>query len=645
MNETNLIEIKKKAFHPDLVNVATLTRLPVIGLLSQYWNGEQEDYINFLKENNIIWENLTINNFNEIIDFSNNAFNKLKQVKGGNFGQFDFRLASILKPKFLKDFNESEFQLLEFNLSDLENEEIKDQIKKIFNEVNSKSFIELKEIQNDKLYLTISRKGMVEVLTETDNGDNITRLSIATARDRITMKNDFLAAKDNNYILSNFILEMCIRMQEIGLSQIKWMAKIFMNSGGEYELKSNTREIIEASLKSQKEKEEKITAEKIRKEVQEELKQEKNQNRFSLAPDSNSEEIEKAKIETRFNQEFVNKINTAPNPLSLGEEYVMKMFDEHHRRVIERMNQKLQQAKEKGPAAYETLRGHIGLGLPIMEALNKTKEQYREEEIVMFASLMLTKDIINVVHKDNKITNLKLEMQDLENSLDKTTLELAKKDNTIKELQGTVSRKTAEMNSLKNGYEDNIAKMEKDLEDKIAEIQREYALKIDEANKIIDDQARIIDRLSPLENQNKAKDERIKELENKYEDILNKRGNFENEKVELNYENKKLKEENQQLRKINSRALELEKQNIELSTKEQFLNQKIADLEKLLKEKETIGGLVEKLNLSANSTIKNQAIKSDNKLKSVELQKDLFEESDLEFKKQPKATDILGKEL
>ncbi|TEY00707.1 hypothetical protein [Campylobacter sp. US33a] len=524
----NTIEVKQHHFDANTLHMNTSSKLPVIGLLSEYWTGDEDSFTKYLLDNQILPSETTINNVEELLDFSNKIFaNLIKMGQQGKIEKFDFKLASLFKPRFLRDFEQKEFQVLLFDISGFDNEEIKNKIKDIFLSVKSKSFIEFKEICEDKMFLTISRRGIAE--TKDNDDDSIAKLSIATARDRITLLNNFQSAKDNNYISSDFILKMATMMQESDLSGIKFNVRMTVGYN-EYDATYTAEEVIAESLKTKQEREALQKVEEIKQQAREEIKQQDNLNRISLSPDSNMEQIQKAQTQIRMSKELVNEIKINPQPLNIGDEYVMGLFDDYCKKEIEKKNILLERAKEQGKNAYQTLKSHIEAGLPILEALNRIKEQYRQDETVMFASLLLTKDIVNVANKDIKITDLSVKNTELEKEIEKFSLDLVKKEENITNLQSALTKKSNEMNLLKEHYNEIIYKMKQELEENIKSLETDFNSKINEANDIIDEQSKIIDRLTPYEDQVVRKDERIKELESKYERILEEKLSLEGDK-------------------------------------------------------------------------------------------------------------------
>lgn len=540
------------------VSISNLSKFPVLDILEIYWNDDNKNGWNeFLSKNNFEIKTDNIRNLEDVVTFSNYCFNFLKDINTkNNIGKLDFRLASVLKQRFLTDFKKEEFQTLCLDISSFENDEAKKVIKEAFNEIKTNAFIDFKEIVDDKLYYTYNRKGLLF------DGN---KFSIATARERVNLTEDYKFAKDNNFIGARLILELSKIMVQKGLSEALFSTTIVTPTGS-YDKSYNAKEVVRLSLVTQEEKEELKEAELIKKAAAQEIKDANNLTRGSLNPDSNMSQINKTQPELRINNSFAIKINYGDG------NFFEEIFKKYEQIQLEILNKKLKDVKENGHKAYSTLKTHINNGLPIFEAINTIKQEFRDEEVVRFASFLLTKDLLDLSKVENEVESLKISIAELNVQNDNLSLESAKKETTIKELQGTVAKKNNELNILKETYTNEMEMIRKDAESKIQTIQDDFKKKINEANHIIDEQEKIISKLQFYEKSHKNLEERLSQLEEKNQTLEKEKISLQEKllysekefKLKEDYSNEKIKE------------LKIEIQNKE-SQINQFLNGKKQD--------------------------------------------------------------------
>ncbi len=594
----NSIIVDTEPFNKDGISMLWLTRFPVVGLLGRYWDGSSEEMSEFLLQNGVLNSaSIDLRSVEDTLDFSNVIFEKLAKLKS-KIGSFDFRLASLFKAKFLKEFRLNEFETITFDISSFENTKAKEEIKRAFMSSSTQSFIDFRNIMDDKMYLSIARRGIAE---------EYGRLSIVTAREQITLLNNFKQAKDNNFICSDFILKMATEMTKCGLGEATF-THIF-KAANSFEKTYTANHIVEVAAMSAEQKEDLKRAEEIKKIAKEEVKAEQSLTRTSLMPDSNEAQIMSAKTQVRISPEVLSGLGDD----GVDDDFAIKLYDEFSAKEVEKQRIRLQKAKDDGIKAYETIKGYLANGFAVLEALQKTKEQFRQEETVIFASYMLTKDLLNLVHKDNQIYRLSSDNEGLNAQIEKLSEELVKKEHSIKEHQAATTKKSNELNLLKEEFESQINEMSRAANEKIGELKNEFENKINEANSIIDDQARAIDRLLPFEQTAKNSDKKLENIEERYEQELSKAQNrFEalqdkydemiGAKQELEYKNMML---NSNLANINSthealknelndtkRALmttEAARANAsDAEFKNRYLEQKVADLEAQIKSKDEL---------------------------------------------------------
>lgn len=144
--------------------------------------------------------------------------------------------------------------------------------------------------------------------------------------------------------------------------------------------------------------------------------------------------------------------------------------------------------------------------MTLLDSINYIKQKYRNDDTVNFASLLLTKDILEVVRKDNKILDLKANIQENELEISKITELVAKRENTIKELQSTLTKKNNEINIMNEKHEEsmqilikesenNIKAIQDEIDTRLKNLNDEFRKDINERDVIIDEQEKFIAKL------------------------------------------------------------------------------------------------------------------------------------------------------
>lgn len=561
----NTVEVRLQDVDITNLSIAQISKVPVLGVLKEFWNGTYESMLEHLVENGVdINKAENFQNIDEIVTFANHIFKRLELMnnKKNSLGQFDFRLAAVFKARYLTNFSLDDLKTLVFDISSFDNPEARVVLKEIFMECSSTSFIEFKEIDGNLLYYTYSRKALME------DGN---RLTIATSRERVNLAEDYKSAKDANFVSSKFVLAMAQKMSERGLLDAHFHTKS-LTPKFEFEKTYSVSEILKYSLMSIEEKEVKARSEEIRKQAEMEVKEERQLTRTSLANDSTKIQTDASKTEIRVdtNMNFLAKANYN------NDNFVDKLFEEYQQKEIEKSKIRLQKARSDGNKAYIAMKSNLANGLPLLEAIRVAKQEYRDEETIMFASLMLTKDLLASIDMQSQITDLKTQLLEKNNEVSKISEALAKKEDSIKEYQAATTKKSNEINMLKEEYQKNISEMKNQIQEQISSLKQEYENKLKEANDIIDDQVRLIDRLQV---QNKSVDKLFKDSKKETQSLNSKVHSLEKENTLLKQKNVELESEKTQSKSSDD---ELKKLKIQNEFFEKEIAKKDAMLERII---------------------------------------------------------------
>lgn len=549
----NTLEVKLQDVDITNLSLAQITKVPVLGVLQEFWNGSYESMLEHLKNYDVDVDKA--NNFqslDEVITFANHIFKKLELMnnKKEGLGQFDFRLASVFKSRYLTNFSLDDLKTLVFDISSFDNPEARVVLKDIFMQSSSTSFIEFKEIDGNLLYYTYSRKALMV------DGE---RLTIATSRERVNLAEDYKSIKDANFVSSKLVLSMAEKMSKLGLAEANFHTKT-LTPKYEFEKTYSVAEILSFSEMSLEQKEAKARTEEIRKQAEKEVKEERQLTRTSLENDSMKSYVENSKTEVRVetNSSFLAKANYNSN------DFVNKLFEEYEQKEIEKSKIRLQKAKSDGNKAYNAMKLNLANGLPILEAIRTTKQEFRDDETIMFASLMLTKDLLGSMDMQSQITDLKTKLLEKEKEVDKIAESLTKKEESIKEYQAATTKKSNEINILKEEYKKNIEEMKNQMQEQISLLKKEYENKVKEADGIIDEQAKLIDRLKV---QNDSTNKLFEEARAERDTLNSKVHSLEKNNALLEAKNNELESNKTQYKDSNDKIKELKIKN-ELLEKE-----------------------------------------------------------------------------
>lgn len=510
------------------LKIENLSKKPILESLKKFWQKSDNEFIEFLEKNNIDY----YKNFSSIAELKesiNQNISILNSIAEQNIeNSFDFKTINLLKGKNLKEIQDYEFVKLTIDLKNVNDQETKTLIKDLFLQTQSASLIDFMDVDEDSCSLIYHKKGAFYYYNEP---------FICNAREQLTMLENYEVPKDNNFIVSRLLVDLANKFEDNGIDE-SFCVKY---GNGEENIK-NINEIIywgnldwdeKKELKA-KIKEQKELNNEAKNQAKKELKTESNNNRQSLKSIQAQEMLEKEKNVRLYN---VPEFQKEQSKEQVEIEYIVaKSINLYKQKEQEKLNIRLEKAQKDSALAYNDLREYLFNGLSILEAIKNIQQKYRNEDTINFASLLFSKDILNLRNKDEEIINLKEEKVELKEECEKIYDEVAKKEETISKLKSTLQTKINEMQNyefeLEKNYEEKFqqkeAEMLKELEKLQIEqtkINDEYELEIkelDSENEKLDNENKKINEINTkLIAQNEFLESRLKEQKNEFE-ILQK---------------------------------------------------------------------------------------------------------------------------
>ncbi|EAJ3012893.1 hypothetical protein DCU89_06345 [Campylobacter upsaliensis] len=621
----------------DELNINNLSKRALLESLKIFYKKDDISYFDFLESKGINY----FKNFKNIFELNNelNAeikiFNDLASKE--ELMGFDFKASSLLK-RNLKTLSDNDYYKLNLDLRELNNNDDFTKIKDIFLNLNSISLVDFKEVGEQRLSLIYNKRG-VSIYND--------EFVLANARDNINLLENFKEAKDNNFIVARFILELARKFKEENI-----------NESFSYKFSSNGTEVIKdideiiywGSLNKEEKEELKAKAkeqnglnEKAIQIAKKEIKDEINAQRASLAKDSTTKSLEEQKTPVRLaniktlNEELPKNPKQEENPQEKIEKIINESFELYYQKELEKTQIRLEKAKKDSFNAYDDLKMNLNNGLSIIEALKIIQQKYRNEDTINFASLLFSKDILNIKEKELELKSLKEELESSYHIQNTLNDEITKREETISKLKGTIQVKVNEMTALKLEFEEEIESL------------KEAELKFKELEKHTKEQDEIITDLDnenqSLSNENKAlKEEKIK-LEANHSFLQNTLKEYKEKEAFY-------KQELSNLKSLEKKAMSLELENENLKTKEQGFKEELLELNGKLKDSFRQEFELERLNLE-NTHLKNSLKESNDKeqtykerIAKLESQLESFLNQALKAQEEPKkelrSRDILG---
>ncbi|EAK4146885.1 hypothetical protein CYI61_04330 [Campylobacter upsaliensis] len=621
----------------DELNINNLSKRALLESLKIFYKKDDISYFDFLESKGINY----FKNFKNIFELNNelNAeikiFNDLASKE--ELMGFDFKAPSLLK-RNLKTLSDNDYYKLNLDLRELNNNDDFTKIKDIFLNLNSISLVDFKEVGEQRLSLIYNKRG-VSIYND--------EFVLANARDNINLLENFKEAKDNNFIVARFILELARKFKEENI-----------NESFSYKFSSNGTEVIKdideiiywGSLNKEEKEELKAKAkeqnglnEKAIQIAKKEIKDEINAQRASLAKDSTTKSLEEQKTPVRLaniktlNEEPPKNPKQEENPQEKIEKIINESFELYYQKELEKTQIRLEKAKKDSFNAYDDLKMNLNNGLSIIEALKIIQQKYRNEDTINFASLLFSKDILNIKEKELELKSLKEELESSYHIQNTLNDEITKREETISKLKGTIQVKVNEMTALKLEFEEEIESL------------KEAELKFKELEKHTKEQDEII---TDLDNENQSLSDENKALKEEKIKLEANHSFLQNTLKEYKEKEAFYKQELSNLKSLEKKAMSLELENENLKTKEQGFKEELLELNGKLKDSFRQEFELERLNLE-NTHLKNSLKESNDKeqtykekIAKLESQLESFLNQALKAQEEPKkelrSRDILG---
>lgn len=464
----------------EFLRAIDLWQTPISALLP-FWEGEQAEFAKFCKTHRLYWHNVAT-----IDEAKHQAADVIEQMNAlfkREIGRFDFRLATALNTRGLSSIADVEIAHLHISLHDCSEQDIA-HFKQVFSELSTRSFLDFRCLHAQSVELYYSRRGYYE---------HENRLAIHTAKQAYSLKDNFKNPKDNNFILSGICLELAHQIPHLSLRYT------YTNGmGGKVDCELSGEDILQAS---EQKKQQTIA----RADAKAELQKEAQKTRVSLPPESIEERLQKAPTQIRF----------APNDAIA--DFFERNFEAYKRKEEEKCTLRLEKAKEQAMNAYDYLHTQLESGITIKEALELVKQKYRDDDTTNLASLLLTKDLLNLAHKDTEILALKEQCAQNDQTLDEYQKTIAKREETIGSLRATISEKVNEYNLYKEKAEQLLQQSLDELAERLQKDIDKLAALLTQKENELDEQGTLIDRLNIENGFLKERCEELKEKNEKLE--------------------------------------------------------------------------------------------------------------------------------
>lgn len=464
----------------EFLRAIDLWQTPISALLP-FWEGEQTEFATFCKAHRLYWHNVAT-----IDEAKRQAADVIEQMNAlfkREIGRFDFRLATAFSTRGLSSIADVEIAHLHISLHDCNDQEIA-HFKQIFSELSTRSFLDFRSLGERSVELYYSRRGYYE---------HDSKLTIHTAKQAYSLKDNFKNPKDNNFILSGICLELAHQIPHLSLRYT------YTNGmGGKVDCELSGEDILQAT---EQKKQQTIA----RADAKAELQKEAQKTRVSLPPESIEERLQNTPQQIRF----------APNDDIEG--FFERNYEAYKRKEEEKCALRLQKAHEQALNAYDYLHTQLESGITIKEALELVKQKYRDDDTTNLASLLLTKDLLNIAHKDSEILALKEQCAQHKQTLAEYRETIAKREETIGTLRATISEKVNEHNLYKEKAEQLLQQSLDELTERLQKDIDNLGALLAQKESELDEQGTLIDRLSIENGFLKERCGELKETIAKYE--------------------------------------------------------------------------------------------------------------------------------
>ena len=613
----------------EAINLKSARDIPLFTTVREYYKGTGAEFANFLTNNGMSYEK----NFNSIHDMHEHISNSVKVLKAtfesGKTDKFDFKAVSVLNSKMFDNISEDDYALLKFDISSFSTDD-KDKIKNAFFGAKCKSFVYFKEADNDELRLFYNRKGITL--------DENNAVKIYTSKDKVSITEGYKSVKDANYISSGFILELSKKMHEFGFNDDTFAYSYNRADGLTNTMEYSVSQILQIANTPKEEKDAIEKKEAIRQEVanakevievetieeptndvkeiaKAQIRQERSQKRQSLPPESMEEQILKSSTsQVRFSKDILEK-----DDVDLDAE-ISRLFDEYDNKELEKKRILLQEARQKGNYAYSDLKENIKNGVSIAEAMRYVTQTYKNEDVLNFASMLLTKDLMEIALKERKIETLNGTITAYSVENDKLVDVIAKRENTIKELQSTLTKKNNEINLVLEATEEKMNQLSLETEKKIHEIEKKYENELGELNELLDKQEAIIARLKyEKENSENSYKKTLEEKSGDIKRLESEVGELKEFKYKSNSLEQQLVERDSKISKLESEVGELKSVNYENNLLKQGIAEKDSKISKLENDIDELKDFKHKCNAfeEQNKLLQDKIKELEEKLKNI----------------------------
>ena len=613
----------------EAINLKSARDIPLFTTVREYYKGTGAEFANFLTNNGMSYEK----NFNSIHDMHEHISNSVKVLKAtfesGKTDKFDFKAVSVLNSKMFDNISEDDYALLKFDISSFSTDD-KDKIKNAFFGAKCKSFVYFKEADNDELRLFYNRKGITL--------DENNAVKIYTSKDKVSITEGYKSVKDANYISSGFILELSKKMHEFGFNDDTFAYSYNRADGLTNTMEYSVSQILQIANTPKEEKDVIEKKEAIRQEVanakevievetieeptndvkeiaKAQIRQERSQKRQSLPPESMEEQILKSSTsQVRFSKDILEK-----DDVDLDAE-ISRLFDEYDNKELEKKRILLQEARQKGNYAYSDLKENIKNGVSIAEAMRYVTQTYKNEDVLNFASMLLTKDLMEIALKERKIETLNGTITAYSVENDKLVDVIAKRENTIKELQSTLTKKNNEINLVLEATEEKMNQLSLETEKKIHEIEKKYENELGELNELLDKQEAIIARLKyEKENSENSYKKTLEEKSGDIKRLESEVGELKEFKYKSNSLEQQLVERDSKISKLESEVGELKSVNYENNLLKQGIAEKDSKISKLENDIDELKDFKHKCNAfeEQNKLLQDKIKELEEKLKNI----------------------------
>ncbi len=553
-------------------------------VIEEYWKGSKEDLYLYYKKHDIN-PNFNFENLEQLHQGAGVYLLNLSNAIKKDIGQFDFRLRSALIPRNL-EISSDDYMKLEFDTSEEDNSEIINN----FLKARTRSFIDFKSYEDNKLTLIYNRRGMF------DEGN---RIAIVKSRDSVTLRDNFQAAKENNFVLSGLLKEL-VKNYDYDFKNT-YMA----GSSGERERIITAQEIKTDTQVVENKTNQAIKDLQINQQAQEEIKKEEMTNRQSLKPDSNKELIYKeGTSEVRLDTRELSKVDNIESSKNVIDNLAKDSLNDYAQKEVEKLKIRLDKAKDEALIVYSELKQKISQdGMSMQEALNFAKQKYREEHTVNLASLYLSRDLLKVVSLEQIINSKEKDILNLENVVLEKENTVTKREETISSLKSTIQTKENEIRLTNERHQEDLNFLKAQSGKVIDEITVKFENKVKEVERELLVSDETIIRLSEQNNINeKSLNEKDLLLKSKDDEIIDLKSTLQTKENDYN-------RRAEELQKLEDKNLELQKQ---LQEKNKFIEDKL-DVLKIFEIKDNqIAEFLKKIDIISDDKNVNQVMNYNN---------------------------------